>query len=113
MIRRPPRSTLFPYTTLFRSVREDARANRHGARGLRGDGPRADGQGRGEVEQVGTRGPPGRLDVAVPLALAPVARLHRPDPVTRRRADGHDRPARVRPAEMVAEIGRASCRERV
>src|SRR5689334_24272338 len=28
MIRRPPRSTLFPYTTLFRSVaRDDARAN--------------------------------------------------------------------------------------
>src|SRR3712207_8147892 len=25
MIRRPPRSTLFPYTTLFRSVRRDAR----------------------------------------------------------------------------------------
>ena len=25
MIRRPPRSTLFPYTTLFRSVREAAR----------------------------------------------------------------------------------------
>src|SRR2546430_7699554 len=24
MIRRPPRSTLFPYTTLFRSVAEDA-----------------------------------------------------------------------------------------
>src|SRR3712207_6858127 len=24
MIRRPPRSTLFPYTTLFRSAREDA-----------------------------------------------------------------------------------------
>src|SRR5574343_1502903 len=24
MIRRPPRSTLFPYTTLFRSVRNDA-----------------------------------------------------------------------------------------
>src|SRR5256885_12668787 len=24
MIRRPPRSTLFPYTTLFRSVTEDA-----------------------------------------------------------------------------------------
>src|SRR5256885_8419786 len=24
MIRRPPRSTLFPYTTLFRSVMEDA-----------------------------------------------------------------------------------------
>src|SRR3712207_7044733 len=25
MIRRPPRSTLFPYTTLFRSVRTDGR----------------------------------------------------------------------------------------
>src|SRR3712207_7208739 len=25
MIRRPPRSTLFPYTTLFRSVRADGR----------------------------------------------------------------------------------------
>src|SRR3712207_8885196 len=30
MIRRPPRSTLFPYTTLFRSEREGAR--RRGAR---------------------------------------------------------------------------------
>src|SRR3712207_8670337 len=28
MIRRPPRSTLFPYTTLFRSVRERVRAHR-------------------------------------------------------------------------------------
>src|SRR2546430_13282464 len=28
MIRRPPRSTLFPYTTLFRSVRERAEAKR-------------------------------------------------------------------------------------
>src|SRR5258708_18018529 len=25
MIRRPPRSTLYPYTTLFRSIREDGR----------------------------------------------------------------------------------------
>src|SRR5260370_8824111 len=28
MIRRPPRSTLFPYTTLFRSGRENARGQR-------------------------------------------------------------------------------------
>src|SRR3712207_7035107 len=27
MIRRPPRSTLFPYTTLFRSARPDPEAN--------------------------------------------------------------------------------------
>src|SRR5256885_11034429 len=31
MIRRPPRSTLFPYTTLFRSLRIDL-AQRHGLR---------------------------------------------------------------------------------
>src|SRR2546427_2791153 len=30
MIRRPPRSTLFPYTTLFRSRRHAARAKRRG-----------------------------------------------------------------------------------
>src|SRR5258708_30201487 len=29
MIRRPPRSTLFPYTTLFRSVRIDEILERH------------------------------------------------------------------------------------
>src|SRR3712207_7734214 len=29
MIRRPPRSTLFPYTTLFRSAARHARADRH------------------------------------------------------------------------------------
>src|SRR3712207_7221849 len=29
MIRRPPRSTLFPYTTLFRSARERLRRLRH------------------------------------------------------------------------------------
>src|SRR2546427_1504377 len=31
MIRRPPRSTLFPYTTLFRSVQIPARLNRYSA----------------------------------------------------------------------------------
>src|SRR2546422_5323008 len=34
MIRRPPRSTLFPYTTLFRSVRS-GEGIRHGATHLR------------------------------------------------------------------------------
>src|SRR2546430_11610458 len=40
MIRRPPRSTLFPYTTLFRSVRlgggGDREVERHPARARRG-----------------------------------------------------------------------------
>src|SRR5688572_33071029 len=33
MIRRPPRSTLFPYTTLFRSRRSGARRQAQGSRG--------------------------------------------------------------------------------
>src|SRR3712207_7298512 len=43
MIRRPPRSTLFPYTTLFRSAAVEARGALHGvvARGL-GDRAGAD-----------------------------------------------------------------------
>src|SRR5260221_4986988 len=45
MIRRPPRSTLFPYTTLFRSLRVPARA-----------GPGAPGAGRDHwVEPQGNR----------------------------------------------------------
>src|SRR3712207_7670337 len=32
MIRRPPRSTLFPYTTLFRSPVDSVRSGRNGAR---------------------------------------------------------------------------------
>src|SRR2546426_9164122 len=42
MIRRPPRSTLFPYTTLFRSLREGAAhlvRGTHGHRGLVHDHP--------------------------------------------------------------------------
>src|SRR2546422_11747908 len=42
MIRRPPRSTLFPYTTLFRSVSAGGAPRRRAVRsdrGLRGGGP--------------------------------------------------------------------------
>src|SRR2546430_13144810 len=34
MIRRPPRSTLFPYTTLFRSVRNELNPHRFGVRSM-------------------------------------------------------------------------------
>src|SRR3712207_7693934 len=34
MIRRPPRSTLFPYTTLFRSAQDPADADAEGRRGV-------------------------------------------------------------------------------
>src|SRR3712207_8355045 len=51
MIRRPPRSTLFPYTTLFRSVR----AGRGLARAcvLRSDGDDPVGRLEGHVEEAG------------------------------------------------------------
>src|SRR6266536_4276297 len=55
MIRRPPRSTLFPYTTLFRP-RRGTQAGRSGAgRALRDGRGAPDNVGRGVVERV-TRG---------------------------------------------------------
>src|SRR2546430_8871204 len=57
MIRRPPRSTLFPYTTLFRSVQ----ALHHPQ--ARGEGDRRDGEAgqedRGEGGRGGVRDPGG------------------------------------------------------
>src|SRR2546429_7219116 len=38
MIRRPPRSTLFPYTTLFRSALQPPAEDGHGRAQLMGDG---------------------------------------------------------------------------
>src|SRR5256885_9044430 len=64
MIRRPPRSTLFPYTTLFRSVGDDLRARRqrrlHPRLGLQALGARvarheAGGDQHARVGGVGTR----------------------------------------------------------
>src|SRR2546430_10336843 len=46
MIRRPPRSTLFPYTTLFRSYREDLRRNPGNGWALRGLAAALTAQGR-------------------------------------------------------------------
>src|SRR2546427_9115496 len=49
MIRRPPRSTLFPYTTLFRSVPRSGahvRGGRGGGAGARRRGPAARAVGR-------------------------------------------------------------------
>src|SRR3712207_7891784 len=57
MIRRPPRSTLFPYTTLFRSERVDPHREPHlrAARGTRSERQRRAGRLRGG------RARPGRL----------------------------------------------------
>src|SRR3712207_8777943 len=66
MIRRPPRSTLFPYTTLFRSAVGD-RAHAGGGRALRGgSAARADEHVDGHrrrAARAGRRGPaPGRSE---------------------------------------------------
>src|SRR5258708_3711251 len=66
MIRRPPRSTLFPYTTLFRSLHRDAAL--HGGQRPRperadhaaGGGPRPRWPAPGLPPHPGPRGPPGR-----------------------------------------------------
>src|SRR2546427_8707271 len=80
MIRRPPRSTLFPYTTLFRSDRaEDALAEQPVA--LRLEGPVVDRLGLGDLAP----GPPGALPLqlqalAFLLVLRPADLLGRGDP---------------------------------
>src|SRR5256885_12679981 len=55
MIRRPPRSTLFPYTTLFRSLRRVDPPPRHAlVRGLREDAL-GDVARRDEIDRKSTR----------------------------------------------------------
>src|SRR3712207_8721289 len=69
MIRRPPRSTLFPYTTLFRSLAEPSRS------GLPAPLRRTPEQLREELSEVRARGwaladeelAPGVRSVAVPV----------------------------------------------
>src|SRR3712207_6902922 len=61
MIRRPPRSTLFPYTTLFRSRRGHGEALDGGAGAYRGDdGPRKRSGGEDDLGEEGRRLPGAR-----------------------------------------------------
>src|SRR3712207_8507119 len=59
MIRRPPRSTLFPYTTLFRSPVQRRPARRHLRPAL---GDRADRLRRGDRRDVGGQPAAGRSE---------------------------------------------------
>src|SRR2546427_11800162 len=102
MIRRPPRSTLFPYTTLFRS--ETA-----------GDDDPLDFAGA-FIELRDLRIPEQLLDREVPHVTVAAEQLHRlrrdPHRGLGREQLGHARLRREALAP-VDEIGRASCRERV
>src|SRR2546430_4416131 len=84
MIRRPPRSTLFPYTTLFRSVRiledhlQPAQELRPAPPPQRGDGPALEGDGAGGQRLEADRGP-GQRRLAPPgLAAQPADPPPRP-----------------------------------
>src|SRR3712207_8163074 len=67
MIRRPPRSTLFPYTTLFRSrLPQEIDAVRHRAGALRGDA-----HGAGKRDEIDRR--IGQLHADKSVALGGVA----------------------------------------
>src|SRR2546422_11254861 len=122
MIRRPPRSTLFPYTTLFRSPDVDdtdvvAELVRH-VRGLavvgechvRGDG--ADGHAVGE-RRVGELSPPQTLGVQARDVYDAVARNRSPERALPQGLGGRNDAAGVRGQgseiddRLRIEIGRA------
>src|SRR2546430_16926820 len=68
MIRRPPRSTLFPYTTLFRSVAVVTVSRQYGAGGLRVAPALADALGFRLVDRGGTEEAARRLGVSPEVA---------------------------------------------
>src|SRR3712207_6983303 len=74
MIRRPPRSTLFPYTTLFRSVGQEVR-DHEGEVVEREAGGAAQGADHGALLRAGLPGqlvrPGGPVEAALGPALAP------------------------------------------
>src|SRR3712207_7590232 len=83
MIRRPPRSTLFPYTTLFRSqlrmtpIAEQPQQARRRSRLDEHGGPRPVGRAAGLGRQEGRLGDPraqiGRAHVGTPVT--PISRM--------------------------------------
>src|SRR5258706_650920 len=100
MIRRPPRSTLFPYTTLFRSVAANPTNPEKGEtwattsymrkHGAPGEGLRDDGQvGIPHRQSPGTVQVPIRSSTCIILLSRPKGRL--PQPVTIQLPTGQQR----------------------
>src|SRR5256884_9039960 len=104
MIRRPPRSTLFPYTTLFRSrFAERFKSPRTRRRLVCGPASPRNALGRGAHPCFTRR--EGRLRASRPLLRFFVGRIPGGKPDLR--GEG------VQNGTGKAKIGRASCRERV
>src|SRR2546430_10982456 len=95
MIRRPPRSTLFPYTTLFRSRGHERR---------RVDGGVAS-RDRAILEAPLPEPPVEHVHRRVTQSLEDPREIGRVDIARLARAVNHDRP--VRPEAKAREIGRA------
>src|SRR2546428_1686607 len=79
MIRRPPRSTLFPYTTLFRS-HGLARGRRPGDEEQPGERGYRDGADEADARALGTPAPPSHRSTTSasatrPTSLTPAARI--------------------------------------
>src|SRR5256885_14571649 len=110
MIRRPPRSTLFPYTTLFRSGRRHREATRpqHEELVLPGDAaPRLRREDRFEILRATQPAVAYDMEGVTRIGLRDVAL----ELITRMRVS-HERAADDA-STPEQEIGRASCRERV
>src|SRR2546425_2499131 len=99
MIRRPPRSTLFPYTTLFRSHRVERRLDRHAPRGggLESGATRDNREnsaGRPHLDDAAVeREAPGYVLHHVPHADRRAARRYRITPLQQRPRAGRRRSA--------------------
>src|SRR5256884_8872164 len=120
MIRRPPRSTLFPYTTLFRSCRgSETGPRREGSASPRNTGAPLTAAGRSE------RTPPSKRErgrvksnqttaVLAPFSTAIDSRREKRSPQTFRvLLSNGEKPLPMQYVSTENEIGRASCRERV
>src|SRR3989454_5640393 len=127
MIRRPPRSTLFPYTTLFRSVHApdagprrawDARSGLHRGQRVRGPGRQLGGRGAGARDRGARPRVARQAAAAVRRAAARRARRRAARRVCRARrggsgeaqGEGHGR-GRVHGAESLYEQRRPRERE--
>src|SRR2546422_7351777 len=102
MIRRPPRSTLFPYTTLFRSHGCPARSRRRRGRGRRGTPPasfrtrsptRPGGRSRGSRSEEHTSELQSRLHLVCRLLLEKKKKKNRKRHVRRPREFNYIRQA--------------------
>src|SRR2546430_8831581 len=111
MIRRPPRSTLFPYTTLFRSpARRADRGTRaaHARDGRSAQDPRCHIAGLPRRGESGTPRPPPLPLPSLPLIPMSEAGRHSPpeDPAGRHRPPLAPPPHATTPVEPAARAGR-------